>query len=316
MKTKFSTYQKKRSNLLLNKKLAFLSLLSISISAHSASTTLFKVIGPNITDETSTWSAFDNLAGGIQHYDIERYGANSTTATAVWAADSNTLTNYTGTYSHTFSTGIKNISADIANQAFAVLDNGELWQVSSGTASNVTNTWSSFSNLSGGIQYFDAERYGEGSVGAFWAADSHTLTESTGTYSHTFSETITSISADTTGQAFATLANGELWKLSSGVASNVTNAWASFGALSGGIQHFDIERYGEGYTAVWAADSNTLTNYTGSRSYTFEDVITDISADTTVQAFTVVSAVPVPAAFWLFGSGLIGLVGFARRKKA
>ena len=28
-----------------------------------------------------------------------------------------------------------------------------------------------------------------------------------------------------------------------------------------------------------------------------------------------VSAVPVPAAFWLFGSGLIGLMGFARRKK-
>ena len=30
----------------------------------------------------------------------------------------------------------------------------------------------------------------------------------------------------------------------------------------------------------------------------------------------VVSAVPVPAAVWLFGSGLIGLVGVARRKKA
>ena len=28
------------------------------------------------------------------------------------------------------------------------------------------------------------------------------------------------------------------------------------------------------------------------------------------------SVVPVPAAAWLFGSGLIGLVGFARRKKA
>jgi hypothetical protein len=28
-----------------------------------------------------------------------------------------------------------------------------------------------------------------------------------------------------------------------------------------------------------------------------------------------VSAVPVPAAVWLFGSGLIGLVGFARREK-
>jgi len=31
---------------------------------------------------------------------------------------------------------------------------------------------------------------------------------------------------------------------------------------------------------------------------------------------TEVSAVPIPAAVWLFGSGLIGLAGFARRKKA
>ncbi|HFD32315.1 MAG TPA: VPLPA-CTERM sorting domain-containing protein [Gammaproteobacteria bacterium] len=29
-----------------------------------------------------------------------------------------------------------------------------------------------------------------------------------------------------------------------------------------------------------------------------------------------VSAVPVPAAAWLFGSGLLGLVGAARRKRA
>ncbi|MCW9006033.1 MAG: VPLPA-CTERM sorting domain-containing protein [Gammaproteobacteria bacterium] len=27
------------------------------------------------------------------------------------------------------------------------------------------------------------------------------------------------------------------------------------------------------------------------------------------------TVVPVPAAVWLFGSGLIGLAGFARRKK-
>ena len=33
-------------------------------------------------------------------------------------------------------------------------------------------------------------------------------------------------------------------------------------------------------------------------------------------SFGTVSAVPIPAAAWLFGSGLLGLVGIARRKKA
>ena len=38
-----------------------------------------------------------------------------------------------------------------------------------------------------------------------------------------------------------------------------------------------------------------------------------ISADYTKP---VISAIPVPAAVWLFGSGLVGLIGIARRKKA
>ena len=38
--------------------------------------------------------------------------------------------------------------------------------------------------------------------------------------------------------------------------------------------------------------------------------------DTGLTAATAVSAVPVPAAVWLFGSGLLGLVGVARRKRA
>jgi len=32
--------------------------------------------------------------------------------------------------------------------------------------------------------------------------------------------------------------------------------------------------------------------------------------------YTAPTAVPVPAAVWLFGSGVLGLAGFARRKKA
>ena len=36
----------------------------------------------------------------------------------------------------------------------------------------------------------------------------------------------------------------------------------------------------------------------------------------TITSYTPVGVVPVPAAVWLFGSGLLGLVGVARRKKA
>ena len=55
---------------------------------------------------------------------------------------------------------------------------------------------------------------------------------------------------------------------------------------------------------------------TGPRAYTWDDFtnnggnIADLS---NVRAFSVV---PVPAAIWLFGSGLIGLIVVARRKKA
>ena len=38
--------------------------------------------------------------------------------------------------------------------------------------------------------------------------------------------------------------------------------------------------------------------------------------DFTRAVWTQSSVVPIPAAVWLFGSGLIGLVGFARRKKS
>ena len=38
-------------------------------------------------------------------------------------------------------------------------------------------------------------------------------------------------------------------------------------------------------------------------------------ATATVTTMTV-NPVPIPAAVWLFGSGLIGLIGIARRKKA
>lgn len=46
----------------------------------------------------------------------------------------------------------------------------------------------------------------------------------------------------------------------------------------------------------------------------YVDGIFDRAVFTTVPLFTV-TTVPVPAAIWLFGSGLIGLFGLARRKE-
>jgi hypothetical protein len=60
------------------------------------------------------------------------------------------------------------------------------------------------------------------------------------------------------------------------------------------------------YTATYAAivPDDGSTNF-GNVAYTLN-----------LQGTITPSAVPVPAAVWLFGSGLLGLVGVARRKKA
>ena len=51
--------------------------------------------------------------------------------------------------------------------------------------------------------------------------------------------------------------------------------------------------------------------YSISADFYFDGVL----GNTVSNTFTV-SSVPIPAAVWLFGSGLIGLIGVARRKKA
>ena len=54
-------------------------------------------------------------------------------------------------------------------------------------------------------------------------------------------------------------------------------------------------------------ESDWVNTGIGTRSATAEFIYAD---------FTQTSAIPVPAAVWLFGSGLLGLVGMARRKKS
>jgi hypothetical protein len=60
------------------------------------------------------------------------------------------------------------------------------------------------------------------------------------------------------------------------------------------------------------ADLTANTTYTVRTAFGFGFAGTGVTANAT----TSVNAIPVPAALWLFGSGLLGLVGIARRKKA
>lgn len=85
-------------------------------------------------------------------------------------------------------------------------------------------------------------------------------------------------------------------ELYEGVSSPVGVPIAS--ALSGGGQS----------SVFFLADLDSNTSYTLRTAFNFN------TSGITADATTSVSAVPLPAAAWLFGSGLVGLMVLARRK--
>ncbi len=62
------------------------------------------------------------------------------------------------------------------------------------------------------------------------------------------------------------------------------------------------------------------------RIASFDSTVGELTFDNDGNLYTIdnvdnlsiikLSAVPIPAAIWLFGSGLIGLIGIARRKRS
>jgi hypothetical protein len=75
------------------------------------------------------------------------------------------------------------------------------------------------------------------------------------------------------------------------------------------------------YASVGANASVTGTNngcggVFSATSYVSLGANASVGGEGCVGAINTPSAVPLPAAVWLFGSGLLGLAGIARRKKA
>lgn len=88
------------------------------------------------------------------------------------------------------------------------------------------------------------------------------------------------------------------------------------GLLSG-----DFDLWDSG-SSSFAIDSNSYNSVTGEFLYGWSDTATlyysllPYNVDYSIEVAGTASTVPVPAAVWLFGSGLLGLIGIARRKKS
>lgn len=116
---------------------------------------------------------------------------------------------------------------------------------------------------------------------------------------------------DSVNQVKTLTADGSLVPVNSGV-----------GDWTDGFQGWN----GNGNTINWLTTTDTTVNNSLSLyRYYYDATVSpatelygsiDINTDTGVVSYNAVSvsAVPVPAAVWLFGSGLMGLVGVARRR--
>ena len=92
--------------------------------------------------------------------------------------------------------------------------------------------------------------------------------------------------------------------------------------FDGTISDIDVDGvYDVNTTTMWSGTTGTwdsawdITNYgDGAASVVYALVWIPENPPYIIQG-TLISAVPIPGAIWLFSSGLIGMVGLARRKK-
>jgi hypothetical protein len=100
-----------------------------------------------------------------------------------------------------------------------------------------------------------------------------------------------------------------LTSFSMDIDTNVDTSIEIYDASGSTLLSSDLVTTGS-YQNVYVVSSNGISGFSLSSS-------SQIEGNTAIDNVIVnTSVVPVPAAVWLFGSGLIGLIGIARRKKA
>jgi len=91
--------------------------------------------------------------------------------------------------------------------------------------------------------------------------------------------------------------------------------WFNVGKVTGSTQGIDIDLYGfdalDFFSFVRLTDDPNEGNTTGNTVGADIDALGAITSAPPVD----IPAVPVPAAFWLFGTALVGFIGISRRRK-
>lgn len=117
---------------------------------------------------------------------------------------------------------------------------------------------------------------------------------------------------------------GELNAIDPGTAADTAGNYSAV-ATEGQAAYFGdgnwgVNMGGNGFTSHQSIDSSVafygIALPGGSTSVTEFNNVWTLTSTGSLTFDAGVSAVPVPAAVWLFGSGLLGLVGVARRRKA
>ena len=88
------------------------------------------------------------------------------------------------------------------------------------------------------------------------------------------------------------------------------NYYHNFG---GGIAFNDAGHLGD---SLFTSFIQLTSDFSGTVHTSYEQGAWNLNAATGTLTYSAVSAVPVPAAVWLFGSALVGLTGISRRRKA
>ena len=235
---------------------------------------------------------------------------------AAYAPVSNAALVYSNDF-ESFTTG------DIAGFAIGnIVDGGAGWFVGAAAPGDYNNGYSAIVSGEGDVaqgaqqlsvfsDYNPWSPFGDGmsniTIQAFVTTDVGAITQDMvgNTYSFDFDAKLGNVADDPASQAEAFI---KVLKSSDGsfneLANNVFDSDADLTASWSGNSILLTVDQGMVGELLQLGFNNTATDYAGSG--VFYDNLN----------FAEVSAVPVPAAVWLFGSGLLGLVGIARRRNS